>query len=411
MTPSLKYIPLVRPSFSDAELQGVKDTFESGWVAKGPVAHKFEAEIETYLGVNHAIAVTNCTAALHLAMLALGIGKDDRVIVSDYTFPSTGFAPRYCGAETILCDIDPRTYNMNPDRLEQILKWHPQKIKAIIVVHAFGQVAEMDKIMEIAKRYQIPIVEDAACALGAIYKGKQAGTMGDIGCFSLHARKGITTGEGGVVVTNIDAYANRMRKLSEFGVQSTWGREQGLFSIPTFEELGYNYKMSDITAAVGIAQLKKLDKLVQMRRATAAQYNDAINAGRMPFFTPVFESIDGGHIYQSFAPLVKEEYQKDRANIIQLFRDHGVQATIGTYALHRQPYFSQPKSLIVSSMVYDRAIALPIWPGVDVKYVIKTGEKIWTKELRSLQKRRERSIFRKPIGGNSGIEDLQEPLR
>ncbi len=370
--------PLSKPMFTEEELREVWDVLCSGWVSKGPKASEFEMDVESYLGINHAIAVTNCTSALHLACMALDVNYGNFVVVPNYTFPATAFAVEYCNAVPVLCEVDPQTYNMDPKELEMNLIRYPyDNIKAIIVVHAFGQCADMDKIIKIANKYSIPVIEDAACAMGAKYKGKFAGTFGDIGCFSFHARKGITTGEGGMVVTNNHSYADKMRKLSEFGVESTWTRTQGVFSLPEFNCLGYNYKMSDITAAVGVVQMRKLDFLIKLRRAVSIQYSKVIKQYLL-FLDPVYEDPNCYHIFQSYVALIKPEYKKYRDWIIQKFMDNKVQANIGTYALHRQPFF-KAGSFAISDDIFERAIALPMYAHMGFKNIIQGGKQIWDK--------------------------------
>lgn len=192
-------IPLLRPYFDSEELAEIKRVLDSGWVSQGPKVKEFEDKITEYLGVKYAIAVTNCTSALHLALLSIGVKGGDEVLVADFTFPATGHAVLYCGAKPVFIDIDLKTYNIDPVLIEDKIT---DKTKAIIPVHTFGQPAEMDEIIEIAEDYNLKVIEDAACALGAKYKNKFAGTIGDTGCFSFHARKGVTTGEGGMVVTD-----------------------------------------------------------------------------------------------------------------------------------------------------------------------------------------------------------------
>ena len=267
-------IPLLRPYFDSEELEEIKKVLDSGWVTQGPKVKEFEDKIAEYLGVKYAIAVSNCTSALHLALLSIDVKKGDEILVADYTFPATGHAVLYCGAKPIFIDIDLRTYNINPELIEEKIN---DKTKAIIPVHTFGQPAEMDEIMKITEDYNLKVIEDAACALGAKYKNKYAGTIGDIGCFSFHARKGITTGEGGMAVTNNENLAAKIRKLSVFGMTSAWDREKSTeFIIPEFIEVGYNYKMSDITAAVGVAQLKKLDKIIERKRELAKYWDERL---------------------------------------------------------------------------------------------------------------------------------------
>lgn len=249
-------IPLLRPYFDAEELKEIKKVLDSGWVSQGPKVKELEDKIAAYLGVKHAIAVTNCTSALHLSLLSIGVKEGDEVLVADYTFPATGHAVLYCKARPVFIDIDKNTYNIDPRLIKDKIN---RKTKAIIPVHTFGQPAEMDEIMDLAQKHDLMVIEDAACALGAKYKNKYAGTIGDIGCFSFHARKGITTGEGGLVVTNNKNLAEKIRNLAVFGMKTAWEREvNNKFIIPEFTEVGYNYKMSDITAAVGVTQFKKL---------------------------------------------------------------------------------------------------------------------------------------------------------
>ena len=217
-----RFIPLTRPYFDSEESNQIQEVLKSGWVSQGPKVQEFEAGIASYLGIKHAIAVANCTSALHLSLLAIGVKQDDEVLVADFTFPATGHAVVYCGARPVFIDIDPRTYNIDPALIEAKVNL---KTRAIIPVHTFGQPADMDAILDIASRCDLKVIEDAACALGAKYKDIYAGTMGDIGCFSFHARKGITTGEGGMVVTSNEEMANRIRRLSTFGMTSAWERE------------------------------------------------------------------------------------------------------------------------------------------------------------------------------------------
>ena len=403
-------IPLSRPYFTEDELKAVWSVMESGWVSKGPKAIEFESMVEDYLEINHAIAVTNCTSALHLALLALGVRQGQRVVISDYTFPATGFAPRYVGADPVLCDINPLTYAMDPKDLELCLIRYDH-IAAIIVVHPFGQCADMDKIMAVADKYGVPVIEDAACAFGSRYKGIKAGTIGDIGCFSLHARKGITTGEGGIVVTNNKIYADKMRKLSEFGVTSTWTREENVFRPLEFWELGYNYKMSDITAAIGTIQIKRANWLIGHRRAASRKYAEAIERD-LPFLTIPYEHPDCYHNFQAYVPLVKPEFKDYRDWIIQRFISNDVMSTIGTYALHRQPVFlSSGRALPVSSDIFDRAISLPIYQGLRLRKIMQVGRKIWQELQEKISCGYQESYgFQKDSGKNLEIRVETGPL-
>jgi len=355
-------VPLLRPYFDSEELEEIKKVLDSGWVSQGPKVKEFEKEITKYLGVKHAIAVTNCTSALHLSLLSIGIKNGDEVLVADYTFPASGHAVLYCGAKPIFVDIDLRTYNVNPDLIEEKIT---ERTKAIIPVHTFGQPAEMGKIMEIAKDNNLQVIEDTACALGAKYKGRYAGTIGDIGCLSFHARKGITTGEGGMAVTNNKNLADKIRKLSVFGMTPAWEREKtDKFFIPEFVELGFNYKMSDITAAVGVAQLRKLKNIIKRKHNLAKHWNEKLQ--EIKFLEAPFISRNVIHVFQSYVALVDKRI--DRNKLVEILKKKGIQTQIGTYASHIQPVYDSDQKCPNSLEIFNRALALPMY------YTLKRDE-------------------------------------
>ncbi len=348
-------IPLFKPYFDLEELEEIKQVLDSGWVSQGPKVKEFEDKIANYLDVKYAIAVTNCTAALHLALLGIDIGYGDEVLVADFTFPATGHSVLYCGARPIFIDIDLKTYNIDTESIEEKIT---DKTKAIIPVHTFGQPAEMDAIMKIAKLHDLKIIEDAACALGSKYKGKYAGTIGDAGCFSFHARKGITTGEGGMVVTDNKDMAEKIRHLSVFGMTSAWDREKSdKFIIPTFRDAGFNYKMSDITAAVGVAQLRKLDRIIERKRELAKYWDEKLQ--NMEFIAPPHVNENVKHIYQSYVSIVDKRI--DRNRIIEMLIKKGIQTQIGTYASHIQPVYNFKSKCPNSLEIFNRSLALPMY--------------------------------------------------
>ena len=348
-------IPLLRPYFDSEEIEEIQKVLDSGWVTQGPKVKEFEDKIAEYLGVKYAIAVTNCTSALHLSLLSIGIKEGDEVLVADYTFPATGHSVLYCGAKPIFIDVDIKTYNMNPDLIEEKIT---ERTKAIIPVHTFGQPAEMDEIMEIAEEHNLNVIEDAACALGAKYENRYAGTIGDTGCFSFHARKGITTGEGGMVATDNKKLAEKIRNLSVFGMTSAWNREiSDKFIIPEFTEVGYNYKMSDITAAVGVAQLRKLDRIIERKRALARHWDEKLQ--EIEFIEAPYVSENVKHIYQSYVALVDKRV--DRNKIIETLMKKGIQTQIGTYASHIQPVYNSNQKCPSSLEIFNRALALPMY--------------------------------------------------
>lgn len=366
----MKEIPLTRPYFDADDIEEIKKVLDSGWVAQGPKVKEFEEGVARKIGSKHAVAVTNCTAALHLALLCSGISSGDEVLVADYTFPATGHAVLYCGAKPVFVDIYPDTYNIDPEKIEQLVT---ENTKAIIPVHTFGQPARMDEILDIARNNNLIVIEDAACALGAKYKRKYAGAIGDIGCFSFHARKGITTGEGGMLVTNDDEVAKKARHLSTFGMMSAWEREKkGKFSVPEFVDVGFNYKMSDITAAIGVAQLRRLDRIIERKR-TLAQYWDTrldeIEGIKKPYADPNTISI-----YQSYVALIDPKL--DRNKMIQELSSSGIQTQIGTYASHMQPVYHAPQTCPCSQDVFHRAISLPMYFTLQETVIDEVAEAI-----------------------------------
>lgn len=371
-------VPLARPYFDSDDIEQVQEVLDSGWVSQGPKVAEFEEKAARYLGVKYAIPVTNCTSALHLSLLALGVEQGDGVLVADYTFPATGHAVLYCRARPIFVDIDPETYNIDPNLIEQRIT---PRTRAIIPVHTFGQPADMDAVVQIAQRHDLYVVEDAACAFGARYKDRYAGTIGHIGCFSFHARKGISTGEGGMVVTNDKELAEKIRRLSIFGMTSAWERE-GKVAIPEFVDLGYNYKMSDITAAIGVAQLKKLDRIVAWKRSLA-EYWDG-NLEQMELIQAPYRDRNASHIYQSYVALVDERV--DRNEVIRRLLEQGIQTQIGTYASHIQPVYRSEQQCPNSLDIFHRALALPMYYALaeqDIDFVAARLEKALQECLRS----------------------------
>jgi perosamine synthetase len=366
-------ISLSKPWFDEAEIEAVKEVLQSGWVAgQGPVGMRLSEEIGAYTGVKYAIPVNNCTAGLHLALLAMGITRGDEVLVSDFTFPATGHSVMYCGATPRFVDVKPDTYNINPALIEEKIT---KKTKAIIVVHALGQMAEMDTITEIARRNNLQIIEDAACALGATFNGLGAGQYGDITAFSFHARKNVTSGEGGIVVTNNESYAAKIKALSCFGMESAFTR-QNEFSVPVFSELGYNYKLSDINAAIALVQLKKYDKVLEHRLKLVSLYNTLL-AERQEITLPVIAE-KATSVFQTYAVVLNEFI--NRNSIIHKMRENGVQTQIGTYSSFIQPVYNNIEDKCpVSLRLFEHSLALPLFHEMtesQVETVVNTLIKI-----------------------------------
>jgi dTDP-4-amino-4,6-dideoxygalactose transaminase len=357
-------IPLVKPHFDKEEILMLEKTLESGWIAQGPMCLDLENKIKDYLKTPYAITTSNCTASLYIALRALNIGCGDEVIVSDFSYPATGIAVMQTGATPRFADVYINTYNIKRKSTIGLIN---DSTRAIIPVHTFGNPCNMGDIIEISKKYEIPIIEDAACALGSSYGNKKIGTIGKIGCFSLHARKGITTGEGGIIVTSDKNIYDFMRKYSSFGVEQTFGRKR----IPTFNHEGFNFKMSDVNAAIGIAQLKKIDTIIDRKREIAKLYDDLI--GDIELISPQRESAGGKHIYQSFVMYV---FGNTRDNLIQFLQKNGIESTIGTYAQHAQPIFKTHDNCEISEELFKHTISIPIYYSMKDEQVHYISDKI-----------------------------------
>lgn len=355
--PGRSRIPLTIPSIDDDDIRAVADVLRSGFLVQGPRVAAFEAAVSTYVGCEHAVAVTNCTAALHLALLALGVGRGDRVAVATYSWPATANVIVQCGAEPRFVDIDPHTYNMDPAALEACLG--RERVKAVLPVHTFGGMADMEAITRIADRHGAAVVEDAACALGASLHGRQAGTWGALGCFSFHPRKSITTGEGGLIVTNDARLARSLRLLRNHGIDPD-------AAAPDFVAAGYNVRMTEFQAALGSSQLAKLDRITAARRDAAERY-DAALAGTD--ITAPRSLADARHVYQSYVTLLPAADAARRAEIIAALKERGIETTVGTYHQPLISFFRQlgafaPGDFPHTDDVARRALTLPLFETI-----------------------------------------------
>ena len=363
--PTRASIPLARPLVGHEELEEVRAVLESGQLSQGPKVAEFEHMVAELTGARHAFAASSCTTALHLSLVALGIGAGDEVLVPDFTFPATANVVVQLGAVPVLVDVDLQTYNIDPDDLARHIT---ARTRAMIPVDLFGLAADLGPVLELAAQHGLAVVEDAACALGATYYGRQCGTLGDVGCFSFHPRKVVTTGEGGMIVTDRDDLAERLQLLRSHGGV----RRDDRF---TFEDAGFNYRLSDVQAALGTAQMRRLPELVAGRRRLAARLREGLADVRG--FTVPPEPPWGGHVYQAFVGLVDPDVDRDA--VITGLRTRGLEATLGTYALHAQPYFGrvfgyQPGALPRSHAAFLRSVALPLFPQMieaDVEAVVE----------------------------------------
>lgn len=353
-------VRLALPYTDQDELDEVAAVLASGYLTQGPKVQELETAVAGLVRADHAFATTSATTALHLSLAALGIGPGDEVIVPDFTFPATANVVVQLGARPVLVDVDPRTYAMQPELLE---RHRTPRTRAIMPVHPFGLSADMDALRAEADARGIPIVEDAACALATTYRGTPVGTLGRAGCFSFHPRKSITTGEGGMIVTNDGDLADRISLLRNHGGRRSSGRYR-------FEDAGFNYRLSDILAAVGVAQMRKLDWIIARRREIAALYDAGL--ADVPGVTPPWQPPWGGHVYQSY--VARLDASIDRDAVIVAMAERGIETTLGTYALHAEPFFiralgHRPGDLAHSWDAYRTTITLPLFPQMSVAMV------------------------------------------
>lgn len=355
MTVDVQMISLGQPTFGEPELRAVEEVFRSGWVAgQGPTGRRFEERFAAVAGTVHALGVNNCTAALHLATSALGLDPGDEVIVADYTFPATGHAVLYSGGRPVFADVRPDTWTIDPSAAEAAVT---ERTVGIIAVDTLGQCADYDELEGLARRRGLWLIEDAACSAGATYRDRPAGSFGDVGCFSFHGRKGITAGEGGAVTTDHDAIAAQARKTHNFGIESALSRAgtSGL-PVPEFDELGYNYKLSDIAAAIMLAQLDRLPTLVAARQAVAAGYLELL--GDFDLVCLPVTAPDRTHSWQTYALTL--DPRLDRGVVAAELRARGVQCNFGTYASHVQPVYGTSAECPVSADLFRRHLAIPM---------------------------------------------------
>ncbi|MBC7952308.1 MAG: DegT/DnrJ/EryC1/StrS family aminotransferase [Rhodospirillaceae bacterium] len=347
-------IPIIRPDLTfDEVADELKAVIDSGWLTTGPKVVEFEMMIAERVGVRHAIATTSATTALHLVLAAAGIGAGDEVLVSDFSFPASANAIVQTGAVPVFVDCRPGAFDLDPEDASAKVT---ARTKAIMPVHPFGMPADIKALVALGEKHGLLVVEDAACAIGGARDGIACGGGPGAGCFSFHPRKLITTGEGGAVTTDDDTLAARMRLLRSHGGQT--GPAVGL----EFVENGYNYRMSEVQAVLGLAQMRRLDAILADRRATAARYRERL-AGVNGIAMPQFD-IPGEGTFQSFVILLDDGI--DRDGLVKHLRADGVETTLGTYAQHAHPAFArfgyQPGDLPHSWRAQRQSLTLPLLP-------------------------------------------------
>jgi dTDP-4-amino-4,6-dideoxygalactose transaminase len=361
------FIPFHIPDIGEEEIASLVETLRSGWLTTGPKAKKFEEEFARYLGAAHTVAVNSGTAALHLALEAIGIKEGDEVIVPTMTFTATAEVALYLKARPVLVDCQPGTLNIDPQKIEEAIT---PRTRAIMPVDFGGQPCDYDPILEIATRRGLKVVEDAAHALPASYKGRRVGTFSDITCFSFYATKTIATGEGGMAATANPEWAERMRMMSLHGIsKDAWKRytAEGSWYYEVHQP-GYKYNLTDIAAALGLAQLAKCDRFREERRRIASRYDNAF--ADLPEVERPVAAPDREHAWHLYViRLDLERLRIDRREFIEALKQRGIGASVHFIPLHLHPFYRntfgyKPEDFPNAAAAFERILSLPIFPGM-----------------------------------------------
>jgi perosamine synthetase len=363
MTSSAPMIPVAKPFLGEEEAQAAARAIGSRWITQGPEVAAFESEFAAYVGAPFACAVSNCTAALHLALLAVGVEPGDEVITVSHSFVATANAVVYCGAKPVFVDIEADTYNIDPARVEEAVT---ERTAAILAVHQLGMPCDLARLKAIAERHQVPLVEDAACAIGSdVEWGGAWQRIGrphaDIACFSFHPRKVLTTGDGGMLTTAREGWDRQFRLWRQHGMSANDRARHASSSVvfESYSELGFNYRLTDIQAAVGREQLKRLPGMIERRRQLAGRYLDALGtvSGLVLPRQPEWARSN----WQSFCVVLPEG--ADQKQVMQRMLDAGVSTRRGVMCAHREPHHADhaPRPLPISEAVQDRGLILPLY--------------------------------------------------
>ena len=379
-------IPIAKPFIGQEEEAAVLQTLRSGWLSQGPRVAEFEKEFAAFVGAKHAVALSSCTTALHLAFVTADLRPGDEVLCPSLSFIATANSIRYVGATPVFVDINPLTFNIDPNRIEAAIT---PRTRAILAVHQIGLPAAMKEINEIASRHSLLVIEDAACAIGSEYQGKRIGAPHSwMACFSFHPRKILTTGEGGMITTNDDKLAARLRPLRQhaMNVSDVARHSAKNVVIESYDEVGYNFRMTDLQAAVGLVQLGRVEGFIERRRAFAARYTEALR--KLGWLIPPSEPTGCRHNFQSYMARLTKDAPVSRDQLMQLLLDRGISTRRGVMATHREPPYRDARwdrLLPETNAATDDCIILPLFHQLteeDQTYVIDSIREIGSLENR-----------------------------
>jgi perosamine synthetase len=355
-------IPFSKPFLSGNEGEAVADVIASGWVSQGPKVRAFEEAFAARVGAADAVATTNCTTALQLALYVSGVGPGDEVIVPSLSFIATANAVWHCGAVPVFADVEPRTFNLDPAAAERAIT---SATKAIMPVHQLGLPADMDPLMELARERGLIIVEDAACAIGARYKGRPIGSLGNLACYSFHPRKVITTGEGGMIAVDDPAVAARLRQLRQHAMDVSDLARHGArdIVIESYPERGWNSRMTDMQAALGLCQLDVLEDILEARRTRAERYTAAIE--RIPYLEAPYDPDYAERTWQSYAVWLAPDAPMGRTELMRALLQDGVPTRRGVMAIHQETAWSgRHPGLENTEAATSESMMLPLFAGM-----------------------------------------------
>jgi dTDP-4-amino-4,6-dideoxygalactose transaminase len=358
----IKNIPVARPSIGVEEERAVVEVLRSGWLAQGARVAEFEKRFAEYVGAGYAVAVSSCTTGLHLALVAAGVQSGDDVLCPSLSFIATANSIRYAGANPVFVDIDPVTYNMDPESMERAIT---PRTRAILVVHQIGLPSALSEIGEIATRHGLIVVEDAACAIGSEYNNQRIGLPHTtMACFSFHPRKILTTGEGGMITTASEELAVRLRKLRQHSMTVSDLTRHSSTQVVTesYDEVGYNYRMTDMQAALGLVQLQRLNDMLERRRHLALRYTEELS--RMEWLVPPAEPTGYHHNYQSYMVRLDKNAPLTRDQLMQKLLDRGISSRRGVMAIHREVPYRRAKwnnHLPQTDYITDSTIIFPLF--------------------------------------------------